>query len=55
MTIIIPKCFLKECKYIEKKVVRQIIDDIETSSDSSEDIEIKDMKVIFLEKTILKM
>ena len=28
-----PQVFLKKCKYIEKKVVRHIIDDIESSSD----------------------
>ena len=27
--------FLKECKYIEKKVVRHIINDLESSSDDS--------------------
>ena len=27
--------FLKECKYIEKIVVRQIIDDLKSSSDDS--------------------
>ena len=29
--------FLKECKYINKKVVRHIIDDLERSSDDSDD------------------
>ena len=28
---------LKGCKYIEKKVVRYIIDDLESSSDDSDD------------------
>ena len=28
-----PQVFLKECKYIEKRVVRKIIDDLESSSD----------------------
>ena len=28
-----PKVFLKECKYIEKKVFRHIIDDLESSND----------------------
>ena len=35
-----PQVFLKECKYIEKKVVRHIIDDLESSSydsDNSDD------------------
>ena len=28
---------VKECKYIEKKVIRTFIDDLESSSDDSED------------------
>ena len=32
-----PQVFLKECKYIEKKLVRQIIDDSESSFDDSDD------------------
>ena len=32
-----PQVFLKECKYIEKKVVRHVIDDLENSSDDSDD------------------
>ena len=32
-----PQVFLKECKYIEKKVVRHIIDDLENSSDNSDE------------------
>ena len=28
--------FLKECKYIEKRIVRHIIDDLESSSDDSD-------------------
>ena len=32
-----PQVFLKECKYIKKKVIRHIIDDIESSSDDSYD------------------
>ena len=31
-----PQVFLKECKYIEKKVVRYIIDDLESSSNDSD-------------------
>ena len=31
-----PQVFLKECKYIEKKVVRHIIDYLESSSDDSD-------------------
>ena len=37
MKTIICKSFLKECKYIKKKVVRHIIDDLESSSDDSDD------------------
>ena len=32
-----PQVFLKECKYIDKKVIRHIIDDLETSFDDSDD------------------
>ena len=32
-----PQVFLKECKYIKKKVIRHIIDDLESSSDDSDD------------------
>ena len=32
-----PQVFLKGCKYIEKKVVRHIINDLESSSDDSDD------------------
>ena len=32
-----PQVFLKECKYIGKKVIRYIIDDLESSSDDSND------------------
>ena len=32
-----PQVFLKECKYIEKKVVRHINDDLESSSDDFDD------------------
>ena len=44
-----PQVFLKECKYSEKKVVRHIIDDLESSSsnfDDSDEEKIKDMKLI---------
>ena len=34
-----PQVFLKECKYIKKKVIRNIIDDLESSSDDSGDSE----------------
>ena len=32
-----PQVFLKESKYINKKVIRNIIDDIKISSDDSDD------------------
>ena len=35
--IFYPQVFLKECKYIEEKVTRYIIDDIESSFDDSDD------------------
>ena len=47
-----PLVFLKECKYIEKKVVRHIIDDINSSSDDFDDSDeewIEDMKLMCLE------
>ena len=37
-----PQVFLKECKYIEKKVMRQIIDDLESSSDDFDDFDDSD-------------
>ena len=56
-----PQVFSKECKYINKKVIRNIIDDLEGSSNDSDDSEdsqeelIKATKLMFLEKTILKI
>ena len=56
-----PQLFLKERKYIKKKVIRHIIDDSESYSDDSEDSDdsdeeyIKATELMFLEKTILKM
>ena len=32
-----PQVFFKECKYIEKKVGTHIIDDLESSSDDSDE------------------
>ena len=32
-----PKVFLKECKYIDKKVIRYIIHDLDSSSDDSDE------------------
>ena len=37
METIIHKLFLKECKYIKKKVIRHIVDDLESSSDNSDE------------------
>ena len=50
-----PQVFLKQYKYLEKKVNRHIIDDLESSSDDSDEEKIKAMKLMFLEKKILKM
>ena len=32
-----PQVFLKECKYIKKKLIRHIFDDLESSSDDCDD------------------
>ena len=32
-----PEIFLRQCKYIEKKVIRHIIDDLESSADDSDE------------------
>ena len=32
-----PQMFLEECKYIKKKVVRHIVDDLESSSDDPDE------------------
>ena len=47
--------FLKECKYIKKKVIRHIIEDLESSSDDSDDSgeeQNEAIRLIFLEKAI---
>ena len=36
METIVHRVFLEECKYIEKKVIRHIIDDLESFSDGSD-------------------
>ena len=51
--------FLKECKYIEQKVVRHITDGLESFSDDSDDSDDSDeeqvnVKLMFLEKTIFE-
>ena len=51
------KIFLKECKYIEKKVIRDIHDnlsDFSRSSDNFDEEKVKAMKLMFLEKTIFE-
>ena len=51
-----PWVILKECKYIEKKVVKHITDHLESScndSDDSNEEQIKDIKLMFL-RTILQ-
>ena len=45
--------FLKECKYIKKKLIRHIIDDLESSSDGSDDSDEELTKAILL--MLLKM
>ena len=40
-----PLVFLKECKYIEKKVVRHIIDGINSSSDDFDDSDEEELKI----------
>ena len=32
-----PQVFVKECKYIKKKLIRHVIDDLESSFDSQDD------------------
>ena len=47
-----PQVFLKECKYINKKVIRHIIEDLGSFSDDSDDSDeeqIKTMKIMFFE------
>ena len=46
--------FLKECKYIVKKVIRRFIDDSESSFHDSGEEQTKAIKLMFLEITILK-
>ena len=52
--------FLKECQYIKNKVAAHNMDDLESSPDDSDDSgdsdgeQIKDMKLMFLEKTIFE-
>ena len=49
--------FLKKRKYIEKRVIRNIINNLESFSDDSDDFdeeEIKAIKLMFLEKTIFE-
>ena len=46
--------FLKECKYVKKKVIRQIIKDLESSSDDSIKSD-SNFENTFFEDTILKI
>ena len=39
---------LQECKYIEKKLIRHITDDLESSSDDSDEEYIKAIRLVFL-------
>ena len=48
------KVFLKEIKYIEEKVIRNIMDDLESSSDDYDKEQIKAMSLMCFEKAILK-
>ena len=48
MTIIIHKGFLKECKYIEWKLVRHTMHELENLFDDSDEELIKDMELMFL-------
>ena len=49
--------FLKGCKYIEKKVIRHINDNLNDFpySDESNDEQIKAIRLMVFERTILKM
>ena len=55
-----PLLFLKQYKYIQKKVIRYITDDLESPFDDSDDSDdsneeqIKSMRLIRSEKAILK-
>ena len=47
--------FLKECKYIKKKVIRHIIDDLGSSSNDSDDSDeeqINSMRLMFFENVL---
>ena len=58
MKTIIHKGFLKECKYIEKRVTRHITDDLESSFDDSDEGQIKNKcqdNNVFFEGAILKI
>ena len=44
-----PQVFLKECKYIEKNVVRYIHDNLSDSSDDSDEEQIKVIRLMIFE------
>ena len=50
-----PQVFLKKCKYIMKKVIKYIIDGLESFSDDSHEEKIKALRLMFFERVILKM
>ena len=50
----IHKGFLKECKYIEQKVVRHTIHELENLFDDFDEELIKDIELMFLQKTVLE-
>ena len=55
-----PQVFLKECKYIKKKLVRNIIDDLKSSSndcggsDDSDKESIKAIRLTFFESVLFE-
>ena len=52
-----PQVFLKECKYIKKKVIRHAhanLSDFSCFPHDSDEEQIKAMKLMFLEKTIFE-
>ena len=52
-----PQVFLKECKYLEKKVIRHINDNLSdfSYSDESDEELIKVIRLMIFGRTILKM
>ena len=50
-----PQVFLKVCKYIEKKVIRHVIGDLESSSEDSDEEQIKAIRLMFFDRAISNM